>query len=71
MSPDRTGLKWSGRVDLNHRPPGPEKSNQKIQVLHLVSLGSQKAILSLPQLYRSCTETGGPTVRGRARNPSL
>src|ERR1700730_14651786 len=21
---DLTGLKWSGRMDLNHRPPGPE-----------------------------------------------
>ena len=37
-------------MDLNHRPPGPEKCNQKIQVLHLVSLRSRKAILSLPQL---------------------
>ena len=50
------GLEWSGRMDLNHRPPGPEQQNQKIQVLHLVSLRSQKAILSLPQLYRSCTD---------------
>src|ERR1700676_3522590 len=24
MSPGRTGLKWSGRKDLNLRPPGPE-----------------------------------------------
>jgi hypothetical protein len=21
-----SGIKWSGRVDLNHRPPGPEPS---------------------------------------------
>jgi hypothetical protein len=24
-----TGLKWSGRMDLNHRPPGPEESGTK------------------------------------------
>ena len=24
MSPGWTEIKWSGRVDLNHRPPGPE-----------------------------------------------
>src|SRR5215471_14097144 len=50
---------WSGRVDLNHRPPGPENAPKKIQVLHLASLRSQKAILSPPQLYRSCSETPG------------
>src|SRR5713101_3591455 len=37
-------------------PWSPELGNSKIQVLHLVSLRNQKAILSLPQLYRSCTE---------------
>jgi hypothetical protein len=47
---------WSGREDLNLRPPGPEQENSKIQVLHLVSLRNQKAILSFPQLDRSCTE---------------
>src|SRR6516162_3701709 len=31
-------------------------TKSKIQVLHLVSLRSQKAILSLPPLYRVCTE---------------
>ena len=44
---------------MNHRPPGPEKCNQKIQVLHLVSLRIGKPILSLHQLSRSCTETPG------------
>jgi len=34
---------WSGREDLNLRPPGPEDEQVKIQVLHLVSLRSQKA----------------------------
>jgi len=29
MSPGRTNLEWSGRVDLNHRPPGPEPRNRK------------------------------------------
>src|SRR5215467_13504103 len=29
MSPGRTFWKWSGRVDLNHRPPGPEPVCQK------------------------------------------
>ena len=24
-----TGNNWSGRMDLNHRPPGPELENQK------------------------------------------
>ena len=24
ISPRLSGLTWSGRVDLNHRPPGPE-----------------------------------------------
>lgn len=41
---------------FDHRPPGPEEMDQKIQVLHLASLRNQKATLSLPQLYRSCTE---------------
>src|SRR6266481_1754423 len=26
MSPGRTCKKWSGRMDLNHRPPGPEQA---------------------------------------------
>jgi hypothetical protein len=58
---------WSGRVDLNHRPPGPEQQNQKIQMLRLVSLRSQKAILSLPRLYRSCPELSSLNVIGGAR----
>ena len=48
--------RWSGREDLNLRPPGPELSQYKFQVLHLVSLRDQKALFSLAQLYRSCTE---------------
>jgi len=35
---------------------GFQQQDQKIQVLHLLSLRSQKAILSLPQLHRICTE---------------
>jgi hypothetical protein len=46
----------------NHRPPGFQQQNQKIQVLHLVSIRSQEAILSLPQLYRICTELPEHTV---------
>lgn len=33
------------------RPPGFQQEAQKIQVLHLVSYRSQRATLSLPQLY--------------------
>jgi len=43
--------RWSGREDLNLRPPGPEHKGVKIQVLHLVSLRSQQANLSLSQSY--------------------
>src|SRR5215469_15693747 len=39
-----------------------QQEAQKIQVLHLVSLRNQKATLSLPQLYRSCTELPEHTV---------
>ena len=48
--------KWSGREDLNLRPPGPEPRKCKLQVLCLVSLREPKAILSspsiVPKLYR-------------------
>jgi hypothetical protein len=47
---------WSGREDLNLRPPGPELSQYKLQMLHLVSLRGQQTTFSLAQLYRSCTE---------------
>jgi len=47
---------WSGREDLNLRPPGPEQKNTKFQVLHLVSLTNHKTVLSLLYLYRTCTE---------------
>jgi len=47
---------WSGREDLNLRPPGPELLESKFQMLHLVSLRNQRTVLSLLQLYRSCTE---------------
>src|SRR5580658_7726052 len=43
--------KWSGREDLNLRPPGPEPCNHKLQALYLVSLRGQKSILPLAQLY--------------------
>ena len=42
--------------------PGFQQETQKIQVLHPVSLRNQKAILSLPQLYRICTELPEHTV---------
>jgi hypothetical protein len=45
-----------GYVKRRRRTPGFQPETQKIQVLHPVSLRSQKAILSLPQLYRICTE---------------
>jgi len=47
---------WSGREDLNLRPPGPEPRVGQIQVLHSVSLRSQQAVLLSPQLYQSSTE---------------
>src|SRR5580700_9299126 len=50
---------WSGREDLNLRPPGPEPRNYKLQGLYLVSLRRQQTTFSLAQLYRSCTEYGG------------
>src|ERR1700722_19169599 len=49
-------LKWSGREDLNLRPPGPELWKYKVQLLYLVSLREQRTSFSLAQLYRSCTE---------------
>jgi hypothetical protein len=42
--------------------PRFQQETQKIQVLHPVSLRNQKAILSLPQLYRICTELPEHTV---------
>jgi hypothetical protein len=45
------GIAWR-REDSTSDPPSPEDKNSKIQVLHLVSLRNQKAVLSLPQLYR-------------------
>ena len=53
---------WSGREDLNLRPPGPELSQYKLQVLHLVSLREQNTTFSLAQLYRTCTDL--PTLTG-------
>src|SRR5580704_13972420 len=41
-------LEWSGREDLNLRPPGPEDEQVKIQVLHLVSLRSKKPVFLSP-----------------------
>ena len=65
MSPERsvtyvsgTDIKRNGRGEriLNLRPPGPELSRYKLQVLYLVSLRAQQTSLSIVQLYRSCTE---------------
>jgi len=59
MIPARKGSSWIGRLlecqsgsrlAYHLRTPGPEQPNRKIQVLYLVSLRSQKAILSLPQV---------------------
>jgi hypothetical protein len=44
------------------RTPRFQQEAQKIQVLHPVSLRNQKAILSLPQLYRICAELPEHTV---------
>ena len=41
---------------MNLQPLVPNQEQVKIQVLHLVSLRSQKATHSLPRLYRCCTE---------------
>jgi site-specific DNA recombinase len=51
---------WSGREDLNLRPPGPEHRAVKIQVLHLASLRCQKTNLSLASVVPSCPENSGP-----------
>jgi hypothetical protein len=47
---------------LNLRPPGPEPSQRKFQVLYLVSLRVSKPTFSLAQLYRTCTDI--PTLTG-------
>ena len=47
MSPGRTEKRWSGREDLNLRPPGPELWKYKLQVLYLVSLREQRTSFSL------------------------
>ena len=51
-------------VRRRRRTPRFQQETQKIQVLHPVSLRNQKAILSLPQLYRICTELSDHTVLG-------
>jgi Phage integrase family len=57
---------WSGREDLNLRPPGPEHRSVKIQVLHLVSLRSQKPIFLSPQWFRVVPKT--QVLRNRSGN---
>jgi hypothetical protein len=47
---------------------GPELSQYKLQVLHLVSLRGQQTTFSLAQLYRSCTEV--PLSRSRPLIPA-
>jgi hypothetical protein len=44
-------IDWSGREDLNLRPPRPGLWNYKLQVLYLVSLREQRTTFSLAQLY--------------------
>lgn len=53
---DRTRSYDFQRVKSHLRPPGPEPRKSKFQMLLLMSLRSQRIIVSLPQLYRSCTE---------------
>jgi hypothetical protein len=53
---------WSGREDLNLRPPGPEPRKSKFQMLHLVSLRSQRTIF----LSLSCTEVVPNWTRSEA-----
>ena len=48
--------RYKDAVERFLRPLGPELSQYKFQVLCLVSLRGQQAIVSLAQLYRSCTE---------------
>ena len=43
--------KWSGRMDLNHRPPGPEKRVQNPHVVDTVSLTDQTASSRLRILH--------------------
>jgi hypothetical protein len=56
-SPDQFREPATCTVRRRRRPPGFQQQNQKIQVLYLVPLRSQRAILSLPSvvpnLYRT------------------
>jgi hypothetical protein len=44
---------WSGRVDLNHRAPGPESRGRKLQSLVGVAITSAVTPKILPQLVHS------------------
>ena len=50
---------------MNLRPPGPELSQYKLQVLYLVSLRGQRTMFFLAQLYRSCTEQSHEGIPSR------
>ena len=50
------GGKWSGRMDLNHRPPGPELGSEKNKNASLVSLTGKTRKFPLSQMSRSCPE---------------
>jgi len=55
-SPLTERKEWSGRLDLNQRPPGPEPKEVKNLSAHLASLRSRKATLFLASIVRSCRE---------------
>jgi hypothetical protein len=59
ISPQMRGLTWSGRVDLNHRPPGPEP-------------GALTGLRHAPQISRhSCAASRDHGAPGGTRIPNL
>ena len=72
------GIKWSGRMDLNHRPPGPEPgalarlryAPTVRRNLSATNFASRLAQLSthgytrlVPSLPDSCSLSAGPAIR--------